>query len=74
MAEFPPVIHPKTGKVIWQSRIGGEYSASLLLSNRNIYCFDQDGTCLVFQANPKEFMQVFKSELDDGFMSSPAVF
>ena len=67
-------INPKTGEVIWQARIGGEYSASLLLSKGNIYCFDQDGTCLVFQANPKEFKQVSKSELDDGCMSSPAVF
>ena len=67
-------IHSKTGEVIWQARIGGEYSASLFMSKGNIYCFDQGGTCLVFQANSREFKQISRSKLDDGFMSSPAVF
>ncbi|MGL4424155.1 MAG: PQQ-binding-like beta-propeller repeat protein, partial [Gemmataceae bacterium] len=33
----------KTGKIAWKERVGGEYSASPLHANGNIYLFDQDG-------------------------------
>lgn len=66
-------MHPQTGKILWQARIGGEYSASLLLSKGNIYCFNQEGACTIFKASQKEYSLVSKSNLSGGFMSSPAV-
>ena len=66
-------IKTQTGKVLWQHRLGGEYSASLLLSTDNVYCFDQEGTCTIFAASPKGCSIISRCKLSSGFMASPGV-
>ena len=66
-------INPRAGEILWQHRIGGEFSASLLRSKNKIYCFDQSGTCTIIKASEKECRVIAKNKLSDGFMSSPAV-
>ena len=61
-----------TGKEVWQERIGGEYYASLLYGDGNIYAFDQDGKTTVLSAG-RTFAVGATNKLDDGFMASPAV-
>ena len=34
---------------------------------------DEDGTCIVFKANPKGFEIISENKLDDGCMASPGV-
>ncbi len=61
-----------TGNEFWQERIGGEYYASPLFADGNIYCFSQDGKTPVLKAGRK-FEVVATNTLADGFMASPAV-
>ncbi len=64
----------KTGKVIWQERLGGgEYRASPLAVNGIIYCFSTTGETKVFEASEK-FKLLAENELPDGFQASPAVY
>jgi outer membrane protein assembly factor BamB len=61
----------KTGEEIWTHRLGGNYSASLLYAAGRIYAFDQDGKTIAFRPGRK-FEELATSQLDDGFMASPA--
>lgn len=61
-----------TGKQIWRQRIRGNYAASLLYADGNIYCFSREGRTTVFKA-AREYKAVGTNVLDSGFMASPAV-
>lgn len=65
-------IDAKTGKYHWTERIGGEFTASPLFANGNVYFFDQKGKTTVVKAS-KDFEVVASNQLEDGFMASPAV-
>lgn len=65
-------LEAKTGTQIWQKRLEGDYSASLLYANGRIYFFSQDGHIPVIAAE-REFQKLAENKLDDGFMASPAV-
>ena len=62
----------KTGKSKWRKRIGGNFSASLLLAAGTIYFFDEAGKCTVIAGAP-EYKELAVNQLDDGCMASPAV-
>ena len=59
-----------TGETLWKERLGGQYSASILLAGGHLYLFDHDGICHVLRPGP-EFQQVAENQLDDGCMASP---
>jgi outer membrane protein assembly factor BamB len=66
-----------TGKVVWNERIGGNYSASPLLADGRLYFCSEEGKITVVAAG-REFAKLGESRLggnpvDDGFMASPAV-
>ena len=61
-----------TGTVVWCERIGGHYSASPLAAGGRIYLFSEEGKTTVL-ATGREFKKLAESQLDDGFMASPAV-
>lgn len=62
-----------TGKVVWNERIGGNYSASLLVAENHVYYFSEEGKTTVVAADTREFKKLGESKLGDGFMASPAV-
>lgn len=62
----------ETGKEIWKSRLGGNYSASLIRSGNRIYAFSEDGRGVIF-ATGRTFKLLGENTLPDGFMASPAV-
>jgi outer membrane protein assembly factor BamB len=62
----------KTGELVWQSRVGGTFSASPIYSAGRIYLFDEDGKATVIEAG-REFKVLAENHLDNGFMASPAV-
>lgn len=62
----------KTGEVVWEKRIGGKFSASLLYSEGKIYASDYNGKTTVFAA-AREFQILGENQLDDGVRSSPGV-
>jgi outer membrane protein assembly factor BamB len=65
-------VDAKNGQVVWNERIGGEYSAAPITNEDRVYFFDQDGKTTVVAAS-REFKVLAKNTLGDGFMASPAV-
>jgi outer membrane protein assembly factor BamB len=61
-----------TGKVVWNERLGGHYSASPLAAGARIYLFSEEGKTTVL-ATGREFRKLAENQLGDGFMASPAV-
>jgi len=60
------------GGVLWNERIGGNYSASPLLAEGRLYFFSEEGKTTVVAAG-REFSKLEENRLEDGFMASPAV-
>ena len=65
-------VDAKTGEDVWRQRIGGNYSASPLLADGRIYFFSEDGKATAIEPG-QEIKVLGESELEDGFMASPAV-
>jgi outer membrane protein assembly factor BamB len=65
-------VEAKTGEIVWQSRVGGTFSASPIHAGGRIYLFDEDGKTTVLEAG-REFKVLAENQLDNGFMASPAV-
>lgn len=65
-------VDAKTGEVVWQQRIGGEYSASPVYADGRLWFFSEDGKTTVLKPG-RTFEQVAENRLDDGFMASPAI-
>lgn len=65
-------IEAKTGEIVWQKRIGGEYSASPVYADGKIWLFSEDGKATVIRTG-RSFELLAENQLDDGFLSSPAI-
>jgi len=61
-----------TGQQVWSQRVGGNCLASPIYADGRIYVFSLQGKTTVLKAG-REFEVLATSELDDGFMASPAV-
>jgi outer membrane protein assembly factor BamB len=62
----------KTGEVVWNERIGGNYSAAPLAAEGRIYFFSEEGKTTIVAAS-RDFKKLAENQLGDGFMASPAV-
>ncbi len=62
----------KTGKQLWEERLGGECTASPVFAGGHIYFPDQSGTISVIEPT-RTFKKVATNKLADGCMASPAV-
>src|SRR5262249_28749364 len=62
----------KTGKVLWQSRLRGAYSASPVYTAGRIYCLSEDGACTVLKPG-KTFERLARNELGERALASMAV-
>jgi len=65
-------VEAKTGEVVWQKRIGGEYSASPVYADGRIWMFSEDGKATVIKPG-RTFELLAENQLDDGFLASPAI-
>ncbi len=61
-----------TGRRVWVKRLGGNYSASVLLAQGRVYFFSQEGLTTVMEAGP-EGRVLARNQLADGMMASPVV-
>lgn len=59
-----------TGEVIWQERLGGNFSASPLFADGKIYCLDENGKCSVL-APGKEYKLLAANQLPGRTLASP---
>ncbi len=62
----------KTGELFWKERLAGDYAASPILANGNIYAFSVDGRTYTIKAS-RDFIKLADGKLGDGCMASPAV-
>lgn len=61
----------KTGEVVWNARLGGEFSASPAFANGAVYFFGEDGTTTVVRPGD-EYTPIRQNRLDGRIMASPA--
>lgn len=61
-----------SGKQVWRERMRGNFAASLLYGDGNIYCFSREGRATVFKA-ARQYELVSTNTMASGFMASPAV-
>jgi outer membrane protein assembly factor BamB len=62
----------KTGKPVWQERIGGAYWASPVYAAGRLYFFNDTGTTVVGEPG-RSWKKLAENRLDEGCMASPAV-
>src|SRR5499427_1573841 len=65
-------VEAKTGELVWQKRIGGEYSASPVYADGKIWLFSEDGKTTVIRPG-RAFESLAENRLDEGFLASPAI-
>ncbi len=65
-------LEAKTGKQVWQERLGGHFCASPVYAAGNLYLFDEDGKGYVLAAE-RTFRIVAANQLKTGCMASPAI-
>jgi outer membrane protein assembly factor BamB len=65
-------IDAKSGELVWQHRIGGEYSASPVYADNRLWFLSEDGRTTVLKPG-RVFEQVAENRLDEGFLASPAI-
>lgn len=63
----------KTGKIQWQQRLGGDFTASPVLVESRIYAVSEQGDVRVFAADEKEYRELSAGKLDEGAYASPAI-
>ncbi len=61
----------KSGDVVWQQRLGGDFSSSPIVAGNRIYCFDESGKGHVISAVDGTSLKV--NTLEAGCLASPAV-
>jgi outer membrane protein assembly factor BamB len=62
----------KTGITRWQTRLGGNYSASPVFADGRIYFFSEEGNATII-APGKEFRRITTNTLDGMTLASMAV-
>jgi outer membrane protein assembly factor BamB len=69
---FVSCFEAATGAVVWTERVGGKFAASPVYADDRLYFFSQEGKTTVLKPG-RTFEVLATSELEDGFMASPAV-
>jgi outer membrane protein assembly factor BamB len=62
-----------TGEEMWRERLGGTFTASLILVGDNLFATNEAGETFIFKANPAKFEQVAKNKLGDEVYATPAI-
>jgi len=63
----------RTGQEKWKERLGGTFTASLVLVGDNLLATNESGQTFVYKADPAKFQLVKENKLGDEVYASPAV-
>ena len=63
----------ETGETLWKVRLGGEFSASPLLSDGKIWITNEDGDTFVFEAGEDEMKLIATNTIEEHTLGSLAV-
>lgn len=66
-------LNARDGGELWKVRLGGDFSASLLLAANHLYAFDERGVCTVLDVSQTEAVVVSKNDLKERTLASPSV-
>jgi len=69
---FAMCLDPKTGKPLWQQRIGGNHCASPIFADGRIYFLSEQGESTIIEAVP-EFKLIAKNSINETCQASFAV-
>ena len=64
-------VEAKTGRLIWQERLGGEHWASPMFAGGNVYFFGREGVATVVEPG-RQYKPLASNRLDGECMASPA--
>lgn len=62
-----------TGKEKWKERLGGTFSASLVMENDRIYAANESGELFVFRAIPERMELLGRHKIADEMFATPAI-
>jgi outer membrane protein assembly factor BamB len=62
-----------TGEELWKERLGGTFTASLVLVGDNLYATNESGQTFIYKANPTKFELVAQNKLGDEVYATPAI-
>lgn len=62
-----------TGEEVWKSRLGGTFSASLVLCGGHLFATNESGKTFVFKASAEAFELVAENALGDEAFATPAI-
>jgi outer membrane protein assembly factor BamB len=62
-----------TGKELWKERVGGTFTASLVLVGSNLYATNEAGQTFIFKASKEKFELVAENKLGDEVYATPAI-
>jgi outer membrane protein assembly factor BamB len=65
-------VEARTGRLIWNERIGGTYWASVLSSPGRVYFVAENGSTTILAASP-QFRVLAKNQLNGEIMATPAI-
>jgi len=65
-------VEARTGKVLWQERVGGNYSASPVYANGRVYFQNEEGATVVVKAS-REFQKLGENSLGERTLASMAL-
>jgi outer membrane protein assembly factor BamB len=63
----------RTGKAVWEQRLGGRFRCSLVLADGNIYATNDKGLTTVFKATSSGFQSVAVNDLQEFCYATPAI-
>lgn len=61
------------GNEQWKKRIGGNFSSSPVIVDNKVMITNEEGTTVVFEANPEKFTLISKNTLGEEAFASPVV-
>ncbi|HTU20262.1 MAG TPA: PQQ-binding-like beta-propeller repeat protein [Gemmataceae bacterium] len=62
-----------TGEEVWKGRLGGTFSASLVLVGEHLFATNESGRTFIFKASPQAFQLVGENRLGSDVLATPAI-
>lgn len=62
-----------TGEEMWKGRLGGTFSASLVLVGEHLFATNESGRTFIFKASPDSFQRIGENQLGNEVLATPAI-
>ena len=62
-----------TGEELWKSRLGGNFTSSVVLVDETVYATDESSKTTMFRADPSGFKKLGTNKLGDEMLATPTI-